>query len=367
MKKRILSLVLGTTLLFSTSTIFANTIDTQYIEDMVDVIKNNYLFEVDKDELTENALKGLFGGLDPYSAYYTKEEYKALTESLTGELEEASIGVRLMEDENNKINIIEVIENNPAEKAGIKRNDTIVSVDDADVESIPLEKVKCLISGKAGSKVTIGIERTGEDEILYFDLTREQVIINPVSYHIIDGKIGYIDINEFNNNSLIGVKTALDKFDGKNVDKVIFDVRNNPGGYLSTVKDMLNMLVAEGPIYCIKDSKGNETTEYSTNKNPKYKLAVLTNKKSASASEIFAGAIQDRKSGLIIGTTTYGKGTVQSIMETNYGGAIKLTVAEYFTANKRKVNGIGITPDILIEDTNEGNEDLVLETAIQNM
>lgn len=367
MKKRILSLLLGTTLLFSSTSIFANTIDTEYIDSLATIIKDNYLFDIDNDKLTENAIKGMFSGLDSYSAYYTADEYKALTETLTGETQEAGIGIKVLEDEDDKINIIEAIKSNPAEREGIQRGDIIVSVDDAIIEHIPLAKVLKLIEGEVGSKVTVGIQRQGVKDTLYFDLTRAKVIINPVSYSIVDGNIGYIKVNEFNDNSLIAVKTALHQFDSKNVKKVIFDVRDNPGGYLSTVRDMLNMLVKEGPIFCIRDSQGNETIEYSNNKQQKYKLAVLTNRRSASASEIFAGAIQDRGAGKIVGTRTFGKGTVQSIMETNYGGAIKLTVAEYFTANKKRVNGIGITPDIIIEDAISGQTDQVLQKAIENL
>lgn len=367
MKKRILSLLLGVTLLFSSTSIFANTVDVEYIDSLAGIIKDNYLFDIDNDKLTENAIKGMFSGLDSYSGYYTADEYKALTETLTGESEKAGIGIRVLEDEDDQINIIEAIRGNPAEEAGIQRGDILVSVDDAIIEHIPLAKVIKLIEGEVGSKVTIGIKRQGVEDTLYFDLKRAKIIVNPASYSIVDGNIGYIKINDFNNNSLIAVKTALHQFDSKNVEKVIFDVRDNPGGYLSTVKDMLNMLVKEGPIFTIRDSQGNETTEYSTNKNPKYKLAVLTNRKSASASEIFAGAIQDRGAGIIVGTRTFGKGTVQSIMETNYGGAIKLTVAEYFTANKKRVNGIGITPDVRIEDAISGQKDQVLEKAIEKL
>ena len=178
-----------------------------------------------------------------------------------------------------------------------------------------------------------------------------------------------IKINEFNNNSLIGMKIALHQFDAKGIKKVIFDVRDNPGGYLSSVTDMLRLLLPKGPLYHTRDSKDIITTSNSYNamKVPKYKLAVLTDENSASAAEIFAGAIQDTKAGKIIGTKTFGKGTVQNIMETTDGGAIKITVAEYFTPNMKRVNKVGITPDIKIDAIYKEGTDQVLEKAVKEL
>ena len=367
MKKRITSLALSLTLILNTSSIFANVIDTEYIESMANLIKNNYLYEVEDKKLTEGAIKGLFASLDPYSAYYTQEEYKELTQNLTGELDQAGIGVQLTEDQG-IITITDIIKNNSAEKAGLKAEDTIVCIDHAEIRDMPLQSIVEKIKGLAGTKVNIGVSRQGTEEILYFDIVREPIIINPVEYRILDGNIGYIKINEFNNNSLIAVKTALHQFDRKKASQVIFDVRDNPGGYLATVNQMLQLLVPKGPLFHTRDSKGKMTTTLSYNEKPaKYKLAVLVNENSASASEIFAAAIKERQAGTIIGRQTFGKGTVQSIVEMKDGGAIKLTVAEYFTPNKNRVNKVGVTPDILIEDIYKEETDIFLEKAIDSL
>ncbi len=368
MKRRILSLTLCLTLILSTSSIFANGIDTEYIDSMAKFIKQNYLYEVEDKALMEGAIKGLFSALDPYSQYYTAEEYKVLTEVLTGELDEAGIGVKITHIEG-VVTITDIIKNNPAQKAGLKAGDIILFIDKADIKNMTLEEITNLIKGKAGTKVNIGVKRAGSEKILYYNVGREPIIINPVEYREVEGGIGYIKINEFNNNSLIGVKTALHQFDANGVKKVIFDVRNNPGGYLNSVTDMLRILLPQGPLYHTRDSKGIITTSHSYNKmkSPKYKLAVLTDENSASAAEIFAGAIQDRGAGKIIGTKTFGKGTVQNIMETTDGGAIKITVAEYFTPNMKRVNKIGIMPDIKIDAIYKEGTDQALEKAVKQL
>lgn len=367
MKKRIISLAICLTLLLGSSSVLANGIDIEYIESMAKLIKSNYLYEVEDAKLTEGAIKGLFSSLDPYSAYYTEEEYKQLTQSLTGELDQAGIGVKLRESEG-QIIITDIIKNNSAEKAGLQAEDIIVSIDEAEIKDMPLQSIVEKIKGLAGTKVKIGIERPGAEEILNFEVMREPIIINPVEYRVLDGNVGYVKINEFNNNSLIGVKTALHHFDAKKIDQIVFDVRDNPGGYLSTVSDMLQMLVPKGPIFHTRDSKGRKTTTNSNNPNPaKYKLAVLVNENSASAAEIFAAAVKERGVGKVIGSQTFGKGTVQSIVELNDGGAMKLTVAEYFTPNMNRVNKVGVTPDIIIDPIYKEGTSPVLEKALEQL
>lgn len=367
MKKRILSLSLSLSILLSTTSVFANGLDLEYIDKVTSLIKDSYLYQVEDQDLTEGALKGIFKTLDPYSNYYTKAEYQKLTQSLNGQIEHAGIGIEIS-DISGVVKIKEVIKNNQAEKAGLKIEDIIISVDDIEVAELPIDNITELIKGKAGSTVKIGIVRENEEEPLYFNIVREPIVITPVEYRELETGIGYIKINEFNNNALIGVKTAIRQFDAKNIKKIVFDVRNNPGGYLSTVSEMLQPLVPRGPIFHTVDSKGRKTTEYSYNRNPKYKIAVLTNENSASASEIFAGAIKERGVGIVVGSQTFGKGTVQSIMETPTGGAIKLTIAEYFTPKMNRVNEVGITPDIIINDVyNKEETDLVLQRAVEEL
>lgn len=364
MKKRILSLTLTIILILSTSTSFAkSTIDIDYIESLIKIIEDDYLYETKGETLTEGALKGIFGSLDPYSGYYTQEEYKKLTEDLTGEIIEAGIGVRVS-GQNGTIVIIDLIKGNPAEISGLKKGDIIVSVDGTDVTKLSVDEASALIRGEIGKQVKIGVLRDGKN--LLFNIMRKPIVFNPVEWKEIDKKTGYIKISEFNNSATNGVRAALVEMDKKNIKNIVFDVRDNPGGYLTSVIDILRFLLPEGPIVHVKDSNGKTVSYNSYNKKAPYNLVVLTNEQSASASEIFAGAVQDRGVGKTVGTTTYGKGTVQNIVPLIRGGAIKLTVAEYFTPKMKKVNTVGIIPDIEVKDIYKEGTDPVLEKALKS-
>lgn len=363
MKKRILSLTMAIILTLSTTAFAKPTLDLEYIKELTEMIEQYYPYEVQDGKLTEGALKGIFGSLDPHSGYYTVEEYKRLTEDLNGQISDAGIGIRIM-DQNGSIVVAELIKGNPAEISGLKKGDIIVSIDGKDVKGKTVDDASTLIRGKIDTKVKIGVTRGGKN--LSFNITRKPIVINPVEWKVIDKKTGYIKISEFNNNATIAVKTAISDFNKKNIKNIVFDVRDNPGGYLSSVIEMLNLVTPKGPIVHVKDSKGKITTHNSYNNTASYKMMVLVNENSASASEIFAGAIQDRGVGKVVGTVTYGKGTVQDIVPLEKGGAIKLTVAEYFTPNMKKVNGVGIIPDIKIKDIYKEGTDLVLEKALKS-
>ena len=357
--KRLSALMLSGAIMFSTSTIKAEpALDLGYVDAMAEFIKDNYLYEVTDEQLTEGAIKGLFYHLDPYSNYYTAEEYKKLEEELTGEMQGAGIGVRIMEH-SGYIKIIDVIKDTSAYKAGLKPEDIIISVNDESISGVPIDNVMALIKGEEGSKVKIGVVREGEKGTLNFDITRAKVIYNPIKSEVLEDNIGYIKIEEFNQHSFEEVSKALGEFESKGIYNVVFDVRDNPGGSLTEVINILRLIVPKGPIVHVKYSTGEEVTYKSFNESPKYKVSVMANKNSASASEIFAGAIKESGAGKVIGEKTYGKGSVQDIATLKDGGAVKLTIAEYFTPNRNKVNKVGIEPDILAED------DTMLEKTVE--
>lgn len=334
--------------------------DIEFLEQLIEFIKCNYAYEVTEQQLIEGAFKGLFSSLDDYSSYYTESEYKELTESLTGDF--VGVGIVITEKDG-CIMVVSAIEGTPGFKAGIKPEDIIVSVDDIGIKGFTISKVASLIKGEPDTQVRLGIKRKGKGDIIYFSITRKTIEYNPVEYKILEDNIGYIKISEFNNHALENVMKAITEFENKNVKKVIFDIRNNPGGGLGEVLHVLRLLIPEGPLVHIRDSNGNISTRSSFTKVPRYKLAVLVNEGSASASEIFAGAVQDRGVGTIIGITTFGKGTVQSVLSLVNGGGLKLTTAEYLTPNMNPVNKVGIKPDIVVENTTE--EDLQLKKAIE--
>ncbi len=364
MKKRILALTSALILTLSSISLAKPSIDTDYIKSLLDVIDQNYLYNIENKDYTDSALKGIFKTLDPYSDYYTEEEYKKLTENLTGEIG-AGIGVVLTEKEEGIVTI-EVMSKNPAEIAGVKAGDVVISIDGKDTKELSIDEASSLIRGELDTKVNLGILR--DNKKMNFIITRKLITSNPVEWKEIDKNTGYIKIKEFNQNATTKTLNALREFDKKNIKNIVFDVRDNPGGYLFSVLTISKAVAPKGAIVHIKESSGKITTHSSFNDNAKYNLMVLTNEDSASASEIFAGVVQDRGIGKVVGTKTFGKGTVQDIVPLKRGGAIKLTVAEYFTPNMNKVNGVGITPDIVVKDISEDkNIDKILQTAIEEL
>lgn len=331
-----------------------------YIETL-DYVKANYPFKVNDRDLINNSIKGLLQGLDENSNYYTKEEADKILKSITGNF--TGIGVVIENKEGYTI-VNSVMKNSPAEKSGLKKGDTIVSVDNTKIKDLSPEEVSSLIQGLPDTKVKLGILRGKSTTPIYLDITRANIKVNPVEHKILEKDIGYIKLKEFNPYATTYIKEVLQKFDKQNIDKIILDLRDNPGGMLNQAINIAELFVPAGPIVHIRSNKGT-TTHISTNQNPKYKIAVLVNENSASASEILAGAIKERGAGTLIGKKTYGKGTVQIMLPLPDGSILKLTTAEYLLPNKTSIHKKGIRPDIVIE--NQGSKDLQLEKAIESL
>ncbi len=321
--------------------------DLEYLGKMINYIITNHPSEITEKELMQGALKGVFQQLDEYSSYYTSDEFKELNIATSGTF--GGVGIRITEREG-YVTVIAPIEGTPGAESGIQPKDKIVSVDDRDIVGMPIGEAVKLIRGEPGTDVKLGVIRDGEKETLYFTITRDTIKINPISYEVKNDQIGYIRISDFNSNTLLNINEALEFFDQKNMSKLIIDIRNNPGGFLSQVIEVLKSFVPKGPIVHIKGANGELKTYSSNLEESKYELAVLVNGGSASASEIFAGAVQDSGVGTIIGTTTYGKGSVQKVLSLTNGGGMKITIAEYLTPNENEVNEVGITPDIIVEN-----------------
>lgn len=338
----------------------APTDDIDYFIQIKDLIQKNYVYDITEEQLIEGGLKGLFYNLDENSNYYTKEEFQELIEDISGDF--VGIGVYVKE-ENGYIVITAPIEGSPAHKAGIKPGDKVIAVDGKDVRGLSIEEVIDLIKGETGTKVGLSVQR-GQQKPLSFKVTRQEIKINPIEYKILKGKIGYIKISQFNQYTYENLLPVLTKLDKDNISNIIVDLRDNPGGFLTEVIEILKLFVSEGPIVHIQYNGKIQETYYSNLKKPKHNLVVLVNENSASASEIFAGAVQDRKAGTIVGVTTYGKGTVQQVVPLPNGDGMKLTIAEYLTPNKRNINNKGIKPDIIVEDK-EGATDQQLKKALE--
>ena len=332
--------------------------DVQFLLEVYDYIKDTYPLKYSEREVIEGAVKGMLESLDPYSSYYNFEESMELYDQLLGNF--TGIGIYI-EEKDGYINIIDTIKGQPAEKAGLQKDDMITKVDGKDLLNIPVSEVTKLIKGPINTKVKLEIKRG--KKTFPIEVMRDIIDTGSVEYEILDNNIGYLQITQFEENTTKDVKMAIKEFDKNKVKKIIIDVRNNPGGLLDQVIDIARLFVPKGPIVHIQQKYKPLITHASTLEKPKYELAVLVNEYSASASEILAGAIKERKVGKLIGTTTYGKGIVQSIRPLTNGSIIKMTTAEYLLPNQTSIHGKGIEPDIKIENT--AGEDLQLKKAIE--
>ncbi len=312
------------------------------------LIHTYYYKDVDDEKLSDGVLKGLVEGLgDPYSAYYTKEEYEQQLINTNGNY--AGIGAVLSQDKDTmQVSIVKIYEGSPAEKAKLLVGDIIVSADEYIGTSMELSDFVQHIRGEKGSVVSLKIKRG--DELLDYDVTRDEVTIQSVYYQMLDDEIGYILIGDFSLNTENEFKDAIADLKSLGMKAVIYDVRSNTGGLVESVTDMLDDILPEGTTLYMMDKKGKKTN-FDSDEETKEELptVVLTDGATASAAEIFAGAIRDFKYGTLIGTKTYGKGVVQRPFPLSDGSAIKLTTESYYTPNGECIHEKGIEPDIELE------------------
>lgn len=313
------------------------------------LIDQYYYEDVDKKKLVEGMYAGMTEGLgDPYSAYFSAEEYASFNESTTGIY--YGIGTVLTQDaKTNVVTILHVYPGTPAQEAGIKDGDIIVKVDDIAGDSMELSELTTHIKGEEGTTVHIEVMRQGESEYLGFDVERRQIEVPTVEYQMLEGNVGYIQITEFSSATPDQFDEAIEDLQGQGMVSMIVDLRDNPGGILQSVCDMLDKILPEGLLVYTEDKYGERSDYKSDASCMDIPMAVLINGNSASASEIFAGAIKDYEYGTLIGTTSFGKGIVQTIIPLDDGSAIKLTMAKYFTPKGNYIHEVGISPDIELE------------------
>ena len=324
-------------------------VDTK-IKKMEEIINQLYLDSTDNDAVEAGIYKGMISGLgDPYAAYYTQDELEKLNESTSGEYK--GIGAKLSQDtQTGAIQVVTCFEGTPAEKAGLLPGDILYSVNDIEVTGKDLTDVVSRIKTAKGDTVHLTIAREGEKDYLEFDVERSDVAVPTVAYKMLDDEIGYIAVSEFDKVTAEQFKNALAKLEEQGMEKLIIDLRNNLGGVLDTCCEMLKQMLPKGLIVYTEDKYG-QRTEYTCDGNNEFKkpLAVLVNGYSASAAEIFSGAIKDYGIGTLVGTKTYGKGIVQRIVGMEDGTAVKLTVSKYFTPNGTDIHKKGIEPDVTVE------------------
>lgn len=335
------------------------------------LIKENYLRDVDDNKLIDGQLKGVVQSLgDPYSQYLTQDEYRSFSEQTSGIF--GGIGVIVTPGDDNLITVVSPIEGTPGERAGIKPGDKITKVDGVEYFAENMDEAVKVMKGKPNTKVTLTIMKNNKDsgsQIVDLEITREEIRLETVKSNIIDGDIGYIRLTSFDELSHDDFAKDLRKLENSNVEGLIIDLRNNPGGLLNVCVDIADELLGKGDVVYTENKRGQREYLKSSAAHTDLPLVVLVNEGSASASEILAGAIKDHNRGELIGETTFGKGVVQRIKPLSDGSAIKLTISEYFTPNGTNIHGIGIEPDIVVElneDVEEiGPENLQADNQLQ--
>lgn len=316
------------------------------------IIDNYYYNDVDDDAVKEGIYKGIMESLDdPYAEYYTKEEYAKLQEDDSGEY--AGIGVTVSKDEDTGyVRAVNILEGAPAEKVDIQPNDVIVKIDDYDIlTDDDLDYLVSLIRGEVGTEVTLKLYRESDKSYHDVTITREIVEYSTVSSFMIDDKIGYVRITQFIDNTDELFEKAVEKLKKEGMQALMIDVRSDPGGMLTSVVSICDYLLPEGTIVSIKDKNGKVEEEYKSTDEQSLDMpmVVLTNEYSASASEILTSALKEFKVATVVGTNTYGKGIVQSVIPLGDGTAIKLTTQKYFTHDGNDIHKKGVAPDIEVE------------------
>lgn len=337
----------------------------EVLEQLVDKM---YFGDVDQEELRSGIYEGYISGLDdPYSVYYDEKATEEMMETTSGEYD--GIGAVMSQNlETGVITVSQVYEGSPAEKAGIRAEDILYKVDGEEVTDRELNEVVTDIKGEKGTKVTLTLLRGEKREEIETVAVRETLEYRTVSSEMMDDGIGYIQITEFDGVTYDQYTEAYAELEDQGMQGLIVDLRGNPGGNLDTVCDILDTILPEGLIVYTEDKEGTRDEKVSDEEHQiDIPMAVLVNGYSASASEIFSGAVQDYGLGKIVGTQTYGKGVVQQIFDLKDGTSVKLTISEYFTPKGRSIDGEGITPDVEVEyeyDEENPDKDNQLEKAL---
>lgn len=360
-------------IMFPKGSALSDTKTVQKLNYLESLINEEYLEEKEEDSLREGLYAGLMSGLnDPYSTYYTAEQYKELNTSNEGSY--VGIGAVLQKDKDGGAKIVQLYEGGSGEQTGLKKGDVLKAIDGEDITEKETSDIASMIRESDKDSVSLTIQRDEETKEMKVEI--RDVEIQTVSHEMLDDETGYIRISEFSEVTSNQYKKAFEDLQDKGMKKLVVDLRDNPGGLLTAVCDVLRQILPEGLIVYTEDKNGKKEEEKCDGKSElAMPLAVLVNGGSASASEIFAGAVKDYGIGTIVGTTTYGKGVVQTIQPLSDGSAVKITIAKYFTPKGNDINKKGIAPDVeaeLSEDSTDWTEltheeDTQLQAALKEI
>ena len=318
--------------------------------EVLDKVNKEYVEEIDQAEAMDAAIDGVLRSLDPYSAYLSPEDLKQMETETSGKFGGLGIEVGM---EAGVVKVISPIDNSPADKAGVKAGDYIVKINDTQVQGKTLTEAVDLMRGPVGSSIEITVRRVGKKKSLIFNITREIIQIASVKSKTYDKKIGYLRLTSFNENSGSQINTEIKKLKkDKKIESYILDLRNNPGGLLSQAIKISDFFLEDGEIVSTKGRQKSENRKW-----------FAINNGSASASEIVAGALKDHKRAVLVGESTYGKGSVQSIIPLKNEGAIRLTISKYYLPSGKSISEVGVAPDISIE---EEESDFRIDTETDN-
>lgn len=362
----VLSLVVG-----FVGTAFINAESGVKINEKMDaieqILEENYVGEINSQKMEEGIYKGFVSGVgDPYTSYFTPEEFEDFMSQTRGIY--VGIGVQMTIDKtDNNITIVEVFPNSPAEKAGILPKDKIIGAAGTPLTGDDFDIAPEIITGKEGTSVVVKIYRPSTDETMDFLVKRARVVYPSVDYEMLDDQIGYIHLRQFEELTHEQFKEALSDLEQQGAKGIVLDLRNNTGGFLDVTEDIVDELIPQGIIVSTKDNSGEIVHSESDDEYTDIPLVVLVNEQSASASEVLSGALKDHNRAKLVGTRTFGKGIVQTILPFVDGSAIKITTAEYYTPSGISIQGIGIEPDYLVELPVELmiEPDLTLEQDLQ--
>ena len=332
--------------------------------EVLEKINKEYVDETNQSEGMDAAINGLLQSLDPYSSYMTPAIFQEMQTETSGEFGGLGIEVSM---EAGVVKVISPIDDTPASKVGIKAGDYIVKINNTQVQGKSLGEAVDLMRGPVGASIELTVRRRGVKKALTFNITREIIEVQSVKSDLLDNNIGYIRLTSFNDNSSEQIKKKIEKLKkNENLNAFILDLRNNPGGLLSQAIKIADFFLENGEIVSTKSRKKSENRKWFARKGDitdGKTLLVLINYGSASASEIVAGALKDHKRAIILGESSYGKGSVQSIIPLKNKGAIRLTVAKYYLPSGKSISEVGVRPDI---EVNEEGDDFRIKTETDN-
>lgn len=338
----------------------------QFLHDY-QIIRTRYFRPVSDETLFQGAVKGMASSLgDPYSLYLTGDVYKSFMEQTTSAF--GGVGIIIGEDKQGDFYILAVFKKGAAHDAGIQPGGKLVAVDGKKLHGMEPMLAANLVRGKVGTAVTLTIEENGK--VKDYKMHRSDVVLPTVSDQMVSGDIGYIHIYTFATHTGEEFKEALRDVKAKGARKLIIDVRMNPGGLITSVVDVADQIFTRGPVVSYQAKNGTKQTFDIDGISKPMPMVILIDRNSASASEILAGAVQDKKEGIVMGEKSFGKGTIQSVEELSDGTALKISIAQYLTAGGRKIDKIGIKPDVAVQQTGTPfamNSDSVLQEAIRKL